>query len=254
MELIKGKDITGHRRQGHSSTSVGDHTERLREKKKDTKKIVRSMRYCAQFNKIKSLLNKHLPILYGDPTFKQLLEPGIQVVARRAPMLGMTLAPKRKSSTWLVSPGMFICRSKRCVTCSVVQISNTFTCSVTKETHQIRSYINCNTNSVVYLISCLKCHKQYVGCTMRNLKNRIREHLNSLNSEKVNSPVARHFIECNGGDTKWMSVQGIGRVNLGPRGGDLLAKLLKTEVKWIFKLHTRQPEGLNSIFDISCYF
>ncbi|OCT65844.1 hypothetical protein XELAEV_18042094mg [Xenopus laevis] len=128
---------------------------------------------------------------------------------------------------------MLKCGSNRCITCKVVKVTNTFRCSVTHETFQIRNY------------------KQYVGCTFRNLKNRVREHLNDIRSGNESAPVSRHFKECNGGDIKWVSVQGIEKVSLGPRGGNLQAKLLRTEVKWIYKLHTRQPEGLNLRFDIN---
>ncbi|OCT71917.1 hypothetical protein XELAEV_18034894mg [Xenopus laevis] len=68
--------------------------------------------------KERNLINKHLPILYGDKVFKQLLEPGIQVLARRAPTPGMTLAPSMfnkepRFKTWLDNLGMFRCGSTR---------------------------------------------------------------------------------------------------------------------------------------------
>ncbi|OCT76585.1 hypothetical protein XELAEV_18031788mg [Xenopus laevis] len=191
-----------------------------------------------------------------------ILEPGIQVVASRAPTLGMTLAPSMfnkelRSEIWLDSLGMFRCGSTRCVTCQVVRVSRTFVCSVTQEIHQIGSYINCNRKSVDYLITCLKCQKQYVGCTIRNLKNRIRGYLNTLIVLDLGMRIAQDqdtSTDATGGQIKQISVQGIERVTLGPRGGDLQAKLLRAELKWIYKLYTRQPEGLNSVFDISCYF
>ncbi|OCT55444.1 hypothetical protein XELAEV_18002034mg [Xenopus laevis] len=88
---------------------------------------------------------------------------------------------------------------------------------------------------------------------MRNLKNRIREHLNTIRSGSDTTPVSRHFKECNGSDIRQLSVQGIERVVSSPRGGDLQKKLLRAEVKWIYKLCTRHPNGLNSTFDISCF-
>ncbi|OCT60930.1 hypothetical protein XELAEV_18046954mg [Xenopus laevis] len=111
-----------------------------------------------------------------------------------------------KFETWLHNLGMFKCGSTRCITCKAVQVSSAFTCSVTQEIYQIRSYINCNT---------------------RNSKNRIREHLNNIKSGSENTPVLRHFKGCNSGDVKWVSVQGIQKVSLGPRGGNLQSKLLK---------------------------
>ena len=37
---------------------------------------------------------------------------------------------------------------------------------VTKETFKINHYFACNSKSLIYLISCKVCDKQYVGSTM----------------------------------------------------------------------------------------
>ncbi|OCT87659.1 hypothetical protein XELAEV_18021356mg [Xenopus laevis] len=234
---------------------------RGRRMERETKKeqLTLSMQYSAQFNRIKNIVNKFLPVLQVDRDYKQILDAGIRVVARRAPTIGSVLAPslyqkETNNTTWLQSIGSYKCGGPRCVTCTVLKKSTQFTSSVTQETYQIRNYINCNTQSVIYLLTCMKCSKQYVGCTMRRLKERIREHLNLVSTGNASSPVSRHFKECNNSNTKLLMAQGIERVTLGPRGGDLQAKLLKAEVRWIFKLQTRQPQGLNSVFDINCYF
>ncbi|OCT66182.1 hypothetical protein XELAEV_18042439mg [Xenopus laevis] len=98
-----------------------------------------------------------------------------------------------------------------------------FRCGSTRR--DIRSYINCNTKSMTY---CLKCYKQYVGCTIRNLKNRIREHLNIIKSVSESSPVSRHFKECNDGDVKGVLLQGIDRVSLGPERRGSTIKIIKS--------------------------
>ncbi|OCT56044.1 hypothetical protein XELAEV_180029712mg, partial [Xenopus laevis] len=60
--------------------------------------------------------------------------------------------------------------------------------------------------------------------------------------------------ECNGGDITKLSVMGIDRVVKGKRGGDALPKLLRLETKWIFFLGSRKPFGLNSDYDVTCFF
>ncbi|OCT78327.1 hypothetical protein XELAEV_18029436mg [Xenopus laevis] len=117
----------------------------------------------------------------------------------------------------------------------------------------IDEFINCNTKSVVYLLTCKVCYKQYVGCTVRPMKERIREHINTIRSGSEATVVSRHFKICSNSNVAMLKVQGIERVTLDVRGGDLRAKLLRAEVKWIHKLNTRQPQGLNSVFDVSCY-
>ncbi|OCT93238.1 hypothetical protein XELAEV_18016303mg [Xenopus laevis] len=85
------------------------------------------------------------------------------------------------------------------------------------------------------------------------LKERMRKHMNSIKSGSDTTVVSRHFKECNNSNIGALIAQGIEHVTLGQRGGNLQTKLLQAEVKWIYKLHTRQPQGLNCIFDISCY-
>lgn len=94
---------------------------------------------------------------------------------------------------------------------------------------------------------------QAVGSTIRSLKNKIRECLNIIRSGSEVTPISRHFKEWYKGKIGLLTVQGIEQVTLGPKGGDLQSKLL-AEVKWIYKLCTRQLQGLKSVFEMSCYF
>ncbi|OCT70903.1 hypothetical protein XELAEV_18037828mg [Xenopus laevis] len=48
--------------------------------------------------------------------------------------------------------------------------------------------------------------------------------------------------------------KGIQRVMSDQRGGDHTKKPLYLETKWIFVLATRFPMGLNSKYEVSCYF
>ncbi|OCT90319.1 hypothetical protein XELAEV_18018931mg [Xenopus laevis] len=87
---------------------------------------------------------------------------------------------------WILSCGCMLC----------ICDSKKFKSTVTGREFEIKGYINCNTTFVIYLITCSKCQKQYVGCTTRKLKERAREHLsqikNSRTAEKGN--ITRHFV------------------------------------------------------------
>ncbi|OCU01009.1 hypothetical protein XELAEV_18006790mg [Xenopus laevis] len=91
-------------------------------------------------------------------------------------------------------------------------------------------YINCNTKSVVYLLACISCCKQYVGCAIQVYKKRIREHLNSIKSGSQATLFSRHFRACNNGNIGMLKALGIERVTLGLRGVDLQCKLLLAEI------------------------
>ena len=50
---------------------------------------------------------------------------------------------------------------------------------------------HCFTREVVYKIRCEKCHKCYIGSTIRHTHDRIKEHLSNANSS-----VLKHLLQC----------------------------------------------------------
>ena len=66
------------------------------------------------------------------------------------------------------NPGCRGCHGdKRCQCCNIIVESTTFTSTSTGRTFQIRANdLHCNSEGVVYLIECKKCHIQNVGSTM----------------------------------------------------------------------------------------
>ncbi|OCT91777.1 hypothetical protein XELAEV_18014832mg [Xenopus laevis] len=157
-------------------------------------------------------------------------------------------------NTWLQSRGCFKCGASRCITCKYLEKTLEFTSSSTKNKKcTIRHYMNCDTKNLVYVLTCKKCQKQYVGQTGRKLNDRIREHVSSITKENCVTPVAKHFAECNNRDVSYLSVIAIDKITLNIRGGNVTSDLLRKEAKWIFHLGTKQPLGLNYDFDISCF-
>uniref|UniRef100_A0A803JQE7 Reverse transcriptase domain-containing protein n=1 Tax=Xenopus tropicalis TaxID=8364 RepID=A0A803JQE7_XENTR len=214
--------------------------------------------YSRQFYEIKNVIQKFLPVLYNDSQLASVLKNGCKFVTRRAPTLGNVLSPtilksKSAKSTWLTTCGTYRCGARRCITCTHVNCSVEFVSSVTHRTFKMRFYANCNTHHVVYLLTCARCSIQYVGCTIRSLKCRMREHIGHIVAKNGNSPVSRHFINCCNGDDSLLQIQVIDRILPDERDSDLWTRLLRAEVKWIFLLGTRHPHGLNSAFDINCY-
>ncbi|OCT84300.1 hypothetical protein XELAEV_18022456mg [Xenopus laevis] len=185
--------------------------------------------YSRKYHQIKNIINKHLPVLFGVESFFEVFKNGCRFVTRHAGTLGGISAPSvvhnnSKRETWLQTKGTYKCGS---------------TSQNTGKGFEMNDYINCNTKSVVYLLTCRKCKLQYVGCTTRSLKCRMREHINHITSCSNTSVVICHFVECNGGDITQLDIQGIEKVKHSDRGGDFTAKLFHREAFWIFTLGTR---------------
>ena len=70
---------------------------------------------------------------------------------------------------------------------SHIEQGATFTSSSTGETYIIHKHLICQTENVVYLLTCTLCQSQYVGETCRNLKDSIVQHCADVR-HKRNTP------------------------------------------------------------------
>lgn len=100
---------------------------------------------------------------------------------------------------------------------------------------------SCTSSNIIYLITCTKCKKQYVGLTTKQLSTRINHHrLNILNRKQIY--VSVHFNFPDHSITN-LSVQAIDKVP--DQCAHPLQELLRLEKYWIAELKTWQPMGLN---------
>ena len=58
---------------------------------------------------------------------------------------------------------------------------------------EINSNVDCNSENVIYLISCRKCPEQYVGETKRKFKDRMGEHRNYVRNQVLTKATGLHF-------------------------------------------------------------
>jgi group I intron endonuclease len=121
--------------------------------------------------------------------------------------------------------------------CPYINTSKEIISAQTKEKFVINDLFNCNTKGVIYLTTCTKCNKQYVGQTGRKLKERMKEHL--YNMYKKTEVTGIHYSLP--GHSHWnFKVQVIEKVL--PNTPNYR---LEREDFWIKKLATKTPLGLN---------
>ena len=136
----------------------------------------------------------------------------------------------------------------KCNNCKKM-ITNSFAYSTTKATKTpitqppMNQYYNCKSRNVVYLITCnhKKCGAQYVGYTMRKLRERLIEHRTTNES-----PVGRHCLAQNHFDT--LTIQILTQAPANETNPELWLK--QQEYHWICKLGTLtkfNPKGLNKL-------
>ena len=140
-----------------------------------------------------------------------------------------------KSQTGSVSS----CKRRRCTHCKSINESTEFVCSNTNEAFLLKYDFDCTSENVIYLITCKKCHAQYVGQTHQKVSKRMNSHRFDICHYPDNfTNVSLHFNE-NGHTPRDFSFAPIDKVEAEwPR-------LLK-ETYWMHRLNTIHPNGMNS--------
>ena len=72
-------------------------------------------------------------------------------------------------------------------------VSTELTCHATKRKCKIKVNLTCNTNNIIYLITCKCWSKQYIG-SATGFKERFTVHKSDINTSKVNCRVASHLL------------------------------------------------------------
>ena len=106
------------------------------------------------------------------------------------------------------------------------------------DTYQMTDQFGCKSNSVIYLATCEKCHKQYVGQTGRPFYERVMEHLRYI--KKGINALGEHYKNSKCDPNRDLKFQVIEKVypNEDPMR-------LHREKFWIDRLNVMEPNGLN---------
>ncbi|XP_077105060.1 uncharacterized protein LOC143759233 isoform X2 [Ranitomeya variabilis] len=114
--------------------------------------------------------------------------------------------------------------------------------------------------NLVYAILC-DCPKLYVGQTSQELRKRCQQHLSNISLAKRDrekgktlTSVAAHFLEAHGSNIRGLKIMGLEGINETIRGGNLTNQLLRCESKWIYKLRSLSPVGLNEELLFTGYY
>ncbi|CAJ0936595.1 unnamed protein product [Ranitomeya imitator] len=191
--------------------------------KKDT---FSGMRFITTFNngakELRQILNKHWSILKMDKDVGDSLPPFPQITFQRGRSIKDQLVRSHFSEpqphTWLTSTVTGCHRCSGCVACKNIEVGKTFKSTDKSETFEIRSFISCRSEGVIYRAIC-DCDLIYVGKTIRELRRRVGEHLRDI-VKKRETPLARHINSVHGGDTSTVKFMGIEKVTKPTRGGD----------------------------------
>ena len=120
--------------------------------------------------------------------------------------------------------------------CRYIYRTRCFQDAGTNNTYGILHRLSCTVSGVIYIIACRQCTKLYVGQTARPLKVRIAQHLCDLRAGR-DTPTARHFKTCGLGSFSFFGIEHAPNTS----------RRLQREATWIERLHSTEPEGMNTL-------
>ena len=129
-----------------------------------------------------------------------------------------------------------VCNQRRCATCLHFNPIPFFKSTTNHTNYNIRKSFTCSSSNIIYLITCRKCKKQYIGKTTKALRERINHHRSTIMTNQ-NRYLSIHF-NFPDHNINHLSVQVIDEV-------DNQTDLPDLEKYWIVKLGTLKPKGLN---------
>ncbi|KAK3802332.1 hypothetical protein RRG08_050725 [Elysia crispata] len=127
------------------------------------------------------------------------------------------------------------CNISRCMTCTSITSSTTFTSTITRKSYNILHSLSCHSLNVIYLITCNLCSKQCVGLTSQTLRKRFNTHRFNTNNDRGDA-VAKHFN---------LPGHTISHAKITPIDQLLTADMIGLQNKetfWIHSLQTLEPQ------------
>ena len=226
-----------------------DRADLLESKKKLGNKDNFGDRVCCvvDYHPVMSFLNQIFKQLHGivglSPEFARVLKEKPLPSFHRLKNLKDHLVRSKLRREGNRENGMVKCNKKRCQVCNFIRQGNKFKSNVTGRTYYVNHVFDCDSEGVVYLITCKKCGLQYVGNTVTSFRLRFNNHKSSMmrygkeqRGMGGQKPYAHFYTEGHEGlmdlEIQVIDVTDVSRPN-------------ERETFWIEKLNTYCPRGLN---------
>ena len=141
--------------------------------------------------------------------------------------------------------GHTFCNKSTCRYCKLLNKSGTISCQITNEKFTTMMNISCRSSNVIYCISCKICGKQYVGQTLRRIRDRIYEHLRDIELSNHEKMVGKHFSSRDHTGEKDLEVHILEFIKKPPKSPQAGIIRDRREKRWIHLLRSIAPTGLN---------
>ena len=209
----------------------------LKGKEKTSAKDPQSIMVCTWHPKLRmlpSILHKNYDIIKNDVHLSRIFTARPSVAFRRKKNLSNYLTKTDINKKKV--PKESSC--KGCKICKLINNDNTITNKAAGITKKTKSGGTCKSKGVIYSVNCKKCNLMYIGHTGDSLNIRFSKHKYDIKNRPKNNELAEHCHKDHDIDTDLeIYIIDYGITSLKYR------KFL--EDRWICKLQTMKPTGLN---------
>ena len=126
-----------------------------------------------------------------------------------------------------------------------MKMTGEIVCTVTNRTYISKRNICCKSSNLVYAITCKTCLKQYVGQTGRTIMERFQGHFGAIKREEKTTLINDHFNRIDHNGVQDFEIHVMDFINLEAKSETGKALRLKLESRWINRLRSAFPDGLN---------
>ncbi len=216
----------------------------LKEKETDINDEVKSLFFTNP--NFKSIVQKHWPILDRSSGTRPLIDCNL-VFGYSRPQNICDIITRAKLPPLTVEPDNIPrkkCKRRNCRHCPNIDLSGFVINNQNKRTFKCVPKANCQTDNLIYLLTCKECGTQYVGQTLNRIMDRVNSHLNDIRHQRE-TPISRHMRTHSTVSEYPFRIQILQLISATPRCQRAQELRDKWESTWMARLNSYVPNGLN---------
>ena len=141
--------------------------------------------------------------------------------------------------------GCSFCPKTNCRYCRLLNKTGKIKSTTTGILHNTMRKISCRSSNLIYAITCTNCSIQYVGQTLKRLKDRFVGHFGDINNANQDKPIGKHFSREDHRGIDDVQISILEFIKMPPRSPQAITIRHRVEKNWTHVLRTLAPQGLN---------